>query len=62
VLAREGCIDAGGRRRNVHSSTSAPFDATSRIRNLYCPNSKMPKLRYTDDQLKALIDFLLSLK
>jgi len=35
---------------------------TSRIRNLYCPNSKMPKLRYTDDQLKALIDFLLSLK
>ena len=26
------------------------------------PDSKMPKLKYTDDELKALIDFLLSLK
>ena len=26
------------------------------------PDSRMPKLKYTDDELKALIDFLLSLK
>ena len=26
------------------------------------PDSKMPKLKYTDDELKALIDFLFSLK
>ena len=26
------------------------------------PESKMPKLKYTDDELKALVDYLLTLK
>jgi nitric oxide reductase subunit C len=26
------------------------------------PESKMPKLKFTDDELKALVDYLLSLK
>ena len=26
------------------------------------PESKMPKLKYTDDELKAVVDFLLTLK
>jgi cbb3-type cytochrome oxidase cytochrome c subunit len=52
-----GALDGVGARRDRAWLEKYLQDPKSML-----PDSKMPKLKYTDDELKALVDFVLALK